>query len=209
MRGKYRRERVFSSRHNNITAATAAESSRRHHRCSGGVHVERLQRCLLREDSQDVRARLCVDAQHPAGSTQYSHQLYHCSGMRCVKEKFPLVSSQVKDGDAISNKSMLYGYDALVWAIVATYALGGLTVAVVIKYADNILKVYFSTLRRTTGASPGLRHINGNCAGMYYKCIRFRLSPQPHVPRRCRACLRGGLHLRQVPASTTASSSQR
>ena len=49
---------------------------------------------------------------------------------------------KLKDGTAIADRgSMFYGYDALVWSIIITYAVGGLTVAVVIKYADNILKV--------------------------------------------------------------------
>ena len=51
---------------------------------------------------------------------------------------------QVQDGAAIAARaggSLFYGYDALVWTIIAVYAIGGLTVAVVMKYADNILKV--------------------------------------------------------------------
>jgi hypothetical protein len=32
-------------------------------------------------------------------------------------------------------------YDALVWTIIVIYALGGLTAAMVMMYADNILKV--------------------------------------------------------------------
>uniref|UniRef100_A0A915I769 Nucleotide-sugar transporter n=1 Tax=Romanomermis culicivorax TaxID=13658 RepID=A0A915I769_ROMCU len=47
---------------------------------------------------------------------------------------------QANDGKIVQKHGMLYGYDQLVWLIVYVYALGGLTVAVVIKYADNILK---------------------------------------------------------------------
>jgi len=45
-----------------------------------------------------------------------------------------------KDGDVVKKHGMLYGFDLLVWIVIYVYALGGLTVAVVIKYADNILK---------------------------------------------------------------------
>lgn len=45
-----------------------------------------------------------------------------------------------KDGAIIQEYGILYGYDEVVWAIIGLYALGGLTVAVVVKYADNILK---------------------------------------------------------------------
>lgn len=50
------------------------------------------------------------------------------------------VTMLAKDGKAVATHGVLYGFDALVWLIVFVYALGGLTVAVVIKYADNILK---------------------------------------------------------------------
>lgn len=50
------------------------------------------------------------------------------------------MSSFGKDGDEILTKGFFHGYDAWVWAVILIQALGGLLVAVVIKYADNILK---------------------------------------------------------------------
>ena len=41
----------------------------------------------------------------------------------------------------ISEKGFYVGYDSFVWFTVVQNALGGLLVAVVVKYADNILKV--------------------------------------------------------------------
>ena len=39
-----------------------------------------------------------------------------------------------------SIQGFLYGYDSLVWTVVLMQSLGGLLIAAVIKYADNILK---------------------------------------------------------------------
>ena len=46
-----------------------------------------------------------------------------------------------QDGSVISEKGFFTGYDNFVWFTVMQNALGGLLVAVVVKYADNILKV--------------------------------------------------------------------
>ena len=56
------------------------------------------------------------------------------------------LSSYVKDGGAIAEKGFLHGYDGFVWFTVAQNALGGLLVAVVVKYADNILKGFACSL---------------------------------------------------------------
>uniref|UniRef100_A0AAY4C650 UDP-galactose transporter n=1 Tax=Denticeps clupeoides TaxID=299321 RepID=A0AAY4C650_9TELE len=44
------------------------------------------------------------------------------------------------DGPAISEKGFLFGYTPMVWGVIFNQAFGGLLVAVVVKYADNILK---------------------------------------------------------------------
>jgi len=46
----------------------------------------------------------------------------------------------IKDGEKISNKGILFGYSTVVWIVIFMQAFGGLLVAVVVKYADNILK---------------------------------------------------------------------
>lgn len=45
-----------------------------------------------------------------------------------------------KDGAAISQRGLLFGYTGMVWFVICNQAFGGLLVAVVVKYADNILK---------------------------------------------------------------------
>lgn len=44
------------------------------------------------------------------------------------------------EGAAVAQRGFLFGYSGLVWAVVFNQAFGGLLVAVVVKYADNILK---------------------------------------------------------------------
>ncbi|XP_072537536.1 UDP-galactose translocator [Salminus brasiliensis] len=44
------------------------------------------------------------------------------------------------DGVAIAEKGFLFGYTPMVWGVIFNQAFGGLLVAVVVKYADNILK---------------------------------------------------------------------
>ena len=46
----------------------------------------------------------------------------------------------LNDGTKIQERGFLYGYSTLVWIVISMQAFGGLLVAVVVKYADNILK---------------------------------------------------------------------
>ncbi len=44
------------------------------------------------------------------------------------------------DGAVIAERGFLFGYTDMVWCVIFNQAFGGLLVAVVVKYADNILK---------------------------------------------------------------------
>merc|ERR1739836_270124 len=57
-----------------------------------------------------------------------------------------LLTSYLTDGDKIADNGFFHGYDNFVWFTVAQNALGGLLVAVVVKYADNILKGFACSL---------------------------------------------------------------
>ncbi|KAK9763466.1 hypothetical protein K7432_009817 [Basidiobolus ranarum] len=59
---------------------------------------------------------------------------------------FSLVAMLINDGKAISVEGFFQGYDLLTWIVVLNQALGGLLVAVVVKYADNILKGFATSL---------------------------------------------------------------
>eukprot|EP00094_Tigriopus_californicus_P008576 TCALIF_08266-PA protein Name:"Similar to SLC35A2 UDP-galactose translocator (Homo sapiens)" AED:0.10 eAED:0.10 QI:0/0/0.5/0.5/1/1/2/162/360 len=52
----------------------------------------------------------------------------------------------LKSYDGISTKGFFHGYDLFVWYLVGLNATGGLLVAVVVKYADNILKGFACSL---------------------------------------------------------------
>jgi len=48
----------------------------------------------------------------------------------------------IHDGSAVRERGFFAGYSPLVWTVVTIQAAGGLIVAVVVKYADNVLKVF-------------------------------------------------------------------
>lgn len=51
-----------------------------------------------------------------------------------------LIGMQINDGSRIAQKGFFFGYTNLVWVVIFMQAFGGLLVAIVVKYADNILK---------------------------------------------------------------------
>ncbi|KAK2175958.1 hypothetical protein NP493_694g01020 [Ridgeia piscesae] len=53
---------------------------------------------------------------------------------------FGLITVIINDGDELRGKSYFFGYDWVVWFVICLQSFGGLLVAVVVKYADNILK---------------------------------------------------------------------
>lgn len=57
-----------------------------------------------------------------------------------------LMTVFAKDGKAIAEQGFLGGYTELVWTVVIVQACGGLLIAVVIKYADNVLKVFATSI---------------------------------------------------------------
>uniref|UniRef100_A0A3Q3VW67 Uncharacterized protein n=1 Tax=Mola mola TaxID=94237 RepID=A0A3Q3VW67_MOLML len=59
---------------------------------------------------------------------------------------FGLFGMLVYDGDRVREAGMLQGYNAVTWTVVVLQALGGLVIAAVIKYADNILKGFATSL---------------------------------------------------------------
>ena len=52
------------------------------------------------------------------------------------------ITVYIHDSEAVSKQGFLGGYSPIVWTVVTVQAVGGLIVATVVKYADNVLKVF-------------------------------------------------------------------
>ena len=50
------------------------------------------------------------------------------------------ITMELKEGEKVRDMGFFFGYDSLVWVVICLQSIGGLLVAVVVKYADNILK---------------------------------------------------------------------
>ncbi|KAG0231830.1 hypothetical protein BGX31_005348 [Mortierella sp. GBA43] len=59
---------------------------------------------------------------------------------------FSLLAIYLKDGEGVTEQGFFAGYDMLVIAAIACQSAGGLIVAVVVKYADNILKGFATSI---------------------------------------------------------------
>jgi len=59
---------------------------------------------------------------------------------------FGLIQVFITDFDFIQEKGFFYGYSLLTWTVIFLQAQGGLLVAVVVKYADNILKGFATSI---------------------------------------------------------------
>jgi UDP-sugar transporter A1/2/3 len=57
-----------------------------------------------------------------------------------------LIGALAKDGPAIHSAGLLQGFTPFVWGVVAQVGLGGLLVAAVVKYADNVQKGFATSL---------------------------------------------------------------
>lgn len=59
---------------------------------------------------------------------------------------FGVLGMLLYDGQKVWSSGMLQGYNAITWAVVILQAVGGLVIAAVIKYADNILKGFATSV---------------------------------------------------------------
>lgn len=57
-----------------------------------------------------------------------------------------LAQAYLQEREVISNHGFLFGYDGYVWAVILVQSLGGLLVAAVVRYADNILKTFATSV---------------------------------------------------------------
>jgi len=59
---------------------------------------------------------------------------------------FSLITMLLQDGANISENGLFYGYNLLTVVVIFMQAIGGLVVAMVVKYADNILKGFATSI---------------------------------------------------------------
>ena len=59
---------------------------------------------------------------------------------------FSFIPVLTKDYNLVSEKGFFQGYNFVVWTVIFVQAVGGLIVAFVIKYADNILKEFANSI---------------------------------------------------------------
>lgn len=55
------------------------------------------------------------------------------------------ITIYVHDAATVASKGFFVGYSRIVWTVILVQAVGGLIVAVVVKYADNVLKTFASS----------------------------------------------------------------
>lgn len=58
----------------------------------------------------------------------------------------------IQDWTAVRINGFFYGYSGVVWFVIFLQAVGGLVVAVVVKYADNILKGFAASASIVTSS---------------------------------------------------------
>ncbi|XP_074055543.1 LOW QUALITY PROTEIN: UDP-galactose translocator [Macrotis lagotis] len=61
------------------------------------------------------------------------------------------------EGGAVASRGFFFGYTPAVWGVVLNQAFGGLLVAVVVKYADNILKGFATSLSIVVSTAASVR----------------------------------------------------
>lgn len=59
---------------------------------------------------------------------------------------FGLMAVMINDGSQVASGGFLQGYNRITWIVISLQAFGGLVVAAVVKYADNILKGFATSV---------------------------------------------------------------
>lgn len=100
---------------------------------------------------------------------------------------FGLISCYVYDGTIVREKGFFFGYDKFIVYLICLQACGGLIVAVVIKYADNILKGFATSLAIVISCVASIYLFNFElsfqfvCGAMF---VIFSIFLYGHVPKK-------------------------
>ena len=99
---------------------------------------------------------------------------------------FNALGAWIKDGENIMIRGLLSGYTPSAWAVVVCNALNGLAISAVLKYADNIARVYAHALAMmatmAVRAQPRLRLSRRSQTRATYtpSSSSFAVSARPH-----------------------------
>lgn len=66
--------------------------------------------------------------------------------LSCIGIFVASLGCMYRDGPRIRAEGLFSGYDNTVWGVIAIQAAGGLIVAIVVKYADNVLKSFATSV---------------------------------------------------------------
>ncbi|CAL1277551.1 unnamed protein product [Larinioides sclopetarius] len=78
-----------------------------------------------------------------------------------------LVTVYFMDREEVSTKGFFYAYDFVVWIVIFLQAGGGIVVALVVKYADNILKGFATSLAIILSCVTSMYFLNFHLTGQF------------------------------------------
>ena len=78
------------------------------------------------------------------------------------------VACRAKDSEAIARRGFLQGFDATVWVVVFLQSFGGILIAVVVKYTDNILKGFATGLSIIASAAAAVKLFDFQVSAQYF-----------------------------------------
>ena len=110
-----------------------------------------------------------------------------------------VISTIVKDRQALAERGFFQGYTKLVWTVIIIQAVGGLNVAFILKYADNILKGFAAAFSTVPSCVLEM-------AIMHFRSTRHILLAAADQRRGLLRSRRGGRMLQCLPTAPTGAS---
>lgn len=79
-----------------------------------------------------------------------------------------LFGMYMRDGEKVASLGFFYGYNGVVWLLIIVQAGGGLLVAAVVKYADNILKAFSTSVAILLTALVSVVFFNFGVSSLFF-----------------------------------------
>eukprot|EP00752_Nemacystus_decipiens_P004916 g4475.t1 len=100
-----------------------------------------------------------------------------------------LLAVVFNDGAAVASRGYFSGYSPMVWLCISLHSLGGLAVAMVVKYADNVVKCFATSISIVLScvlsiALLGMQLSQGFTVGaVMVMCATYGYNTKPAVPK--------------------------